>query len=230
MHCARCCRTYRRGQDLVAIFKEQRRSECRYKGAECGRVQGGGGGIQGSGEGQSALQGHPERINRESAWETVVAPSVAGTTIAALQSFPHFPLSLGQPPSAPNPRCGTVGSGKLADWLNIKRTGPWFARIWIWIYLTWSVCFQLGYTLRFQQQERKGIYFRKRELQEQKKGGEKCWACLRNKGSNSPAEQKLEEELMSSERDIAWETGALDGGRRRLSITRQAVGSCWISG
>lgn len=74
------------------------------------------------------------------------------------------------------------------------------------------------------------MYSRKRELQEQRKGGEKCWACLINKGSDSPAEQKLEEELMSSEKDIAWETGALDGGRRRWSITRWAVGSCWISG
>lgn len=69
--------------------------------------------------------------------------------------------------------------------------------------------------LRFQQEERKGVYSRRREQREQRKGGEKCQECLKNKGSELPGEQKHKEELMSSERCIACETGALDDRRRR---------------
>lgn len=57
--------------------------------------------------------------------------------------------------------------------------------------------------LRFQQEEKKGVYSRKREQHEQRKGGEKCQARSKNKGSELPEEQKREEELMSSERCIA---------------------------
>lgn len=79
--------------------------------------------------------------------------------------------------------------------------------------------------LRFHQEERKGVYSRKREYHEKRKRGEKCQTRLKNKRLELPGEQTCEEELMRSERFFAWETGALDGRRRRLYIIQWAVAS-----
>lgn len=69
--------------------------------------------------------------------------------------------------------------------------------------------------LRFQQEERKGIYSRKREKHEKRKGGKKCQTCLKNKGFELPGEQTREEELISSERVLLgrlgpWMVGEVD--------------------